>query len=336
MAQTRTFAIAALLLTVALAGCFGDDSLPTQYDVQASSGTAADGWAYDGTGLVSASASLSGNVDVSEDTGSLNLTFEAWNSSWTVTHASFSGQEEYKAGGIAQALTAHGDTGTASTALPAIDLDLATWGSAEVLRDGEPYAIGSGPGGAWTAHLMLSEDTVRGADGLIADGNATGPYDPSQPTDARVVEDDPQAIMELIAPSGMDSARPAENISEQVQVQSPTGSGGSVEIPTGPYASTTVTVNTSASQGAGMVQPQGGTIEISIVDANGTEIGSDSAQFTPDSPYSNTFSLGGAPGPATMTISGNGTYTANVAGQVVYNDLPFIVLTWDDYTLEPR
>lgn len=331
MPQVRTILVGMVLLTTSIAGCFGGDEVPTSYNVSASGGVVSDGWAYNGTGLVQAGASIEGPVDVAADNGSLTVTFEAWNSTWEATHASFSGQESYKAGGIAQNLVAHGDTGTASTAIPRVNLRLATWGSAELLRDGEPYTIANGSTGPWTAHLMLSEDTVRGPDGRITKANATGPYDPSTPTNARVIEDDRQAILEFIAPSGEDSARAPASVNESFTFGPGMSPQASVDVPTDRYSSAVVNVSTSGTQGI-----QAGDIQVRVLDANGTAIAEDSAQITPNQPYDQSFQLPSPGGPTTVQIAGNGTYEATVTAQVTYSDHPFIVITWDEFTLEPR
>ncbi len=331
MPPLRAIVIAAILATTALAGCFGGDELPTAYDASASGGAASDGLAYDGASLQEASATLEGSVDVSEDTGTLNISFEAWNSTWTVRHGAFSGQEEYKDGGIAQQLTVHGDTGAASPALPEMQLDLATWGSAEVLRDGAPYAITGDASEAWEAHLMLSKDTVRGPDGMITTEDESAPYDPANPTDARVIEDDPQAILELFAPAGEDAARQPATVEETFTFSPGTSPEADMELPTDAHARATVTVATNGTSGL-----QAGDIQVRIVDENGTVLEEDAAEITPSSPYEGTFEITGVEGPTTLQIRGNGTYEATVTGQVVYDDHAFIVITWDDYELEPR
>lgn len=330
MVRLRSLALGVLLATTALAGCIGGDDLPTAYTVDASGGTVSDGWAYDGQGLVTGTAAIEGSVDVEEDTGTLNVTFEAWNSTWTATLDSYSGTEPYKEGGIAQELVAHGDTGTASTAMPRVELELATWGTGEVLRDGEPYSIGEGSSGAWTTHLMLSKDTIRGPDGQIAKENGTGPYDPSTPTNARVIEDDPQGILELIAPSGQDADRAPENVTETASFQGPENAQ-SYELPTSAYSNARVGVSTSGAENL-----QLGDIQVAILDENGTELAQDSSQVQPNEPYNQTFELSGLAGPTTVDIRGNGTYDVELNAEITYDDHAFIVVTWDDYSLEPR
>lgn len=331
MGSLRSILLGLLVASTALAGCFGDDAPPSAYQVSASGGDVSEGWAYDGAGLVDGQASLEGAVDVEADTGQLNLTFQAWNSSWTVEHASFSGQEAYKEGGIAQQLTAHGDTGVASTAIPEIRLDLATWGSAEVLRDGQPYAPGGSAGEAWTAHLMFSKDTIRGPDGLISDGNATGPYDPSAPNDARVTSDDKQVIIEVISPDGQEARRAPATVNESFDFAPGMSPQADVPLPTDAYSTATVDVATSGTEGV-----QAGNITVRFVDPNGTVIEEDSAEVAPNQPYNSSFELTGLTGETTVQIRGMGSYQVSLDARITYDDHSFIVLTMDDYTLEAR
>lgn len=336
MASKRSILLGALLVTTALAGCFGDDAPPAAYTVEASGGSAADSWDYDGSTLTDAGATLEGQLDHEADTGVLNVTFEAWGSTWTVTHDSFAGAEDFKQGGIALDVVEHGDSGVGSTVIPISRGELMTWGNAEVFRDGDPYTVARGPGGTWSAHLMLLEDAIRGPDGQITTADGSAPFDPSTPGDARVLEDDPQAMLELTAPSGADSARAPAPVNGSIEIQTPTTTEGSLEIPTAAYSTATLTVNTTPSQGVMGQGLQGGQIDVRIVDEEGTAIAEDSAEFTPNEPYSGTFEVTDVAAPTTLIVSGNGTYTAEVTGQVVYDDHPHITLTWDDYALEPR
>lgn len=329
MLEARSTLLAGLLVVAALAGCIGGDDTPPTRTVSASGGLASDGYAYDGQGLVSASATLEGQVDVDEDTGLLNVSFEAWNSTWTVTYGTFSGQEDFKEGGIVADLTEHGDSGVSTPEIPTIRGELVTYGSAEVLRDGAPYSIGDGSGD-WSSHLMLSQDSVRGSDGLIAKSDNSTPYDPSTPGDARIIEDDRQGLLKLVAPSGEDAGRAPTDISEMFSFAGPNNTE-SVELATAPYASATLQVSTTATQGAISI----GQIEVTIVDQNGTELASGGGQVTPNQGYNETFSLQDLDGPVTVEVSGDGGYDVNIAGQITYDDHPFIVVTWDDYTLEP-
>lgn len=329
MTSARTILVAGLVLATGLAGCFGGDAPPSAYSVSASGGHVADGWDHSGENLVQGAASMEGAVNVDEDTGIVNITFEAWNSSWTITHDTFTESAGFQDGGIARDVVEHGDSGQGHTDIPRVEGEVMTWGSAEVLRDGEPYAVtGSG---AWSAHIMFNENTVRGSDGAILNADGSAPFDPGSPADARIAEDDPQALLEMKAPDGADAAREPVVVNDTIMVSGP-GAGGEVEVPTEAFSTASIDVATSG----GDSPLQGGTIEVRIEDSNGTALQEDSAQFGPDEGYANTFEVTDVSGPVTVAVSGNGTYEAQVDALVTYDDHSHITVTWDDYTLDPR
>jgi hypothetical protein len=328
MSWVRPLLLASVLVTAGLAGCFGDDDPPDRFQASASGGAVADGWAHDGEGLVTGAASMGGIVDVAEDTGVVNITFDAWGSSWTITHDTFQQSAEFQDGGIARDVVEHGDSGQGHTLIPRVQGEVMTWGTAEVLRDREPYTIEQQ--GSWSAHIMFNENTVRGSDGQILAGDGSTPYSPDAPGDATIVEDDPQALLELTAPGGMDEAREPARINDTVTVSGP-DSSEAFELPTDTYA--TATANVTAE--GGEMGLGGGTIEVRIVDDNGTTLQSDEAQLAPGETYDNSFEVTDVDAPVTLELSGNGTYEATVDAIVEYGDRSHITVTWDDYQLDP-
>ncbi len=328
MSNLRPLLLGALLVATAAAGCLGGDEQPTAYDVQATGGHVANGWAYDGQPMASGVASLEGFVDAEENRGSLNITYEAWNSTWEIRHAQFEGQQDFHDGGIALDVTEHGDSGVGHTEIPRIDGILLTWGSAEVLRDGEPYEI-TQPG-TWSAHMMFNENTIRGTNGQILQEDQSTPFDPSSPGNAHIEEDNPQALIELTSPGGDDDARQPANMSETIQIQGQ-GEQGSVEVPTSAHSRATIGISTETE-----IPLHGGTIEVQIVDTEGEALAQDEAEITPLEPYSGSWEINDATGPVEVIVSGSGTYEAAVSAEVQYDDHPHITITWDDYMLEPR
>ncbi len=329
MQQVRALGLAALLALVATAGCFGGDEVPPVKTISASGGVASDGYAYGGQGLEQASAELSGWVSNPEDTGSLNVSFEFAGSSWEVTYESFSGQEAFKDGGVAFDLVEHGDSGTSTPIIPTIDGEVVTYGSATVLRDGQPATDPQGNTGPWSAHLMLSRDTIRGPDGLITKADNSTPYDPSSPGDARIIQDDPQALLQLTAPSGPDSARAPATTNETLSLQGP-GSSASTTIEAAQGA--TAVINVTASGGSSPIGV--GDVQIRITDGNQTL---DSAEGTvqPNQDFTTSFELADLNASSLDVVaSGNGTFEVQLSATVTYADHPFIILTWDDYQTE--
>lgn len=329
MQQARALGLATVLLLVATAGCFGGDEVPPVKTVSASGGVASDGYAYDGQGLGSASAELEGFVDDPEDAGILNLTFEFAGSTWEVTQESFSGEEAFKDGGVEFDLVEHGDSGVSTPIIPTIDGEVVTYGTATVLRDGQPATDPQGETGPWSAHLMLSRDTIRGPDGLIAKSDGETPYDPDSPADARIIEDDPQALFQLTAPSGPDSARAPATTNETLTVQGPDATQ-SVTIEAAEGASATVNVTASA----GSSPLAAGNVRISITDGNQT-LDSAEGAVQPTEDFTASFELEDLEVDSFDVVArGNGTFEVAVDATVVYDDHPFIILTWDDYQTE--
>lgn len=322
--------LALLLLVVLVAGCAKEAASPDSRTFSATGGKASLGWAYDGEGLVPANAALDGSVVDSTDTGSVNVTFELDGSLWVVVFDSFA-QASGKAfmdGGVEIDLDEHGDTGVADASIPKIHALVAAWGKARVLRDGvlaapEPYS----------AHLMVSADTVRGSDGKIAKDDGVTPYDPSAPADARRVEGDPQVIFWIKHPQGETFSRAPAPVSASVSCQGPQ-CVQSAELAMEPGART-LDLNLSI-VGPSDALPVGplGQAQYSIVDANGTALatGSIAPEPQPGAPIPVPVDLKDAVLPLSLVVMGDGAFTVRVDGTASYGDVPFIVLTWDEVT----
>lgn len=329
MQQARALGLATVLVLVATAGCFGGDEVPPVKTISASGGVASDGYAYDGQGLEQASAQLSGFVHDPDDRGSLNVSFEFAGSTWEVTNDAFSGQEDFKDGGVEFDLVEHGDSGVSTPIIPTVDGEVVTYGTATVLRDGQPAADPQGNTGPWSAHLMLSRDTIRGPDGMITKADGETPYDPGSPADARIIQDDPQALLQLTAPSGPDSARAPQTTNETLTVQGPDASDA-LTVDAAPGAS--ATVNVTASGGSG---PLGvGNVRITLTDGNQT-LDSAEGSVGPNQDFTASFELADLEVDSFDVVArGNGTFEVAVEAVVDYNDHPFIIITWDDYQTE--
>lgn len=328
MSKVRSLLAGLLLVAIAFAGCIGADDPPTQYDVQASSGHVANGWAYDGAALESNVASLEGFLDAEANSGSLNITYEAWGSTWEIRHDHFEESQDFHDGGIALGVTEHGDTGVGHTEIPRIDGLVLTWGTAEVLRDGEPYEISQS--GTWSAHMMFNENTIRDSSGQILQADQSGPFDPNDPGNAYIEDDNPQAIIELTSPGGADDAREDASVNETVEIVG-FDDQGSVELPTSSYSHAMIDLTTETE-----VPLQGGSITVEIVDEDGEVLAEDEGEITPLDPYEASWTIEDVDGPVHVVVSGSGTYTAHVDAMVMYDDHPHITITWDDYDLTAR
>lgn len=328
--QNRTLVLVLALLAMPLAGCFGAEDVPAERSVVASGGKASRGWAYDGAGLESVGASLDGKLNDPDNAGVVNVTFDFAGSTWVATFDTFAATKDVQDGGIEFEIDEHGDTGVGDTAIPKIHAIAAAWGSAKVMRDGalatpEP----------WTAHLMVSADTVRGADGKIAKADGATPYDPSAPTDARRVEGDMQAIMFLKHPQGETYSRAPANVTAALSCAAPQCMQ-TAELAFEEGADS-LELNVTVSAPSTLPAPAGplGQGRVAIVDANGTELASLTIAPNPQAgtPTPLPVPLDGAVFPLSVQVTGDGVFDVNVAGTATYTDVPFIVLTWDEVTV---
>lgn len=321
--------VLAVVLALAIAGCFGDDPAPAERSLSASGGVVSAGWAYDGAGVIGRDATLSGVTNDPENVGAVNASFALGGSTWTVVFDQFGGSQEFMDGGVEFDLTEHGDSGVADASIPKIRARIAAWGTATVLKDGVPVA--GAKGDRWAAHLMVSEDTVRGADGRILNAAGNAPYDPAKPADARVVTDDSQALLKLVHPGGEGAARATVNASTSLAFAGPE-STQTVDIPSEAGAlSLVVNVTVSGPQSA----PLGvGQATLTLKDAGGNATKTTQLTLAPNQPATASFALAGAEvtGPFTLEVKGVGAFTASVDYVVTFDDHPFIVVTWNDVT----
>lgn len=324
-------ALACLLL---LAGCFGKEVSPDTRAFSAASGQASLGWAYDGAGLQAAGAAIDGSVVDSANTGLVNVSFDLAGSRWSVVFDQFAqaADKPFMDGGVEIDLDEHGDTGVADASIPRIHALVAAWGKAVVARDGVPLTPEP-----WNAHLMVSADTVRGADGKIAKADGATPYDPTSPSDARRLEGDPQVLFWIKHPQGETFSRAPENLTASATCQGPQ-CGSSVEIPLPAGAAMldlNLTVTGPDSPSPIPLGPVGRGRYI-LQDANGTELASGDVAPGASGPAVvavGAIPLAGVAGPLSLTVTGDGAFTVLATGSASFSDIPFVVLTWDDVTL---
>lgn len=322
-------ALLMVVLLVAAAGCFGEEAPPVERQVSASGGKASAGWDYAGAATTTAAATLAGTLNDPEDRGNVTASFEYHGASWTVLFDQFAETQPFMDGGVEFALTEHGDSGVSDASIPKIRARVTAWGTALVTKDGA--AVTGAAGDRWAAHLMVSDDTVRGADGKITNAAGSAPYDPGNAGDARVVMDDPQAFLKLVHPDGETAARAPLSASESRAFAGPENTQA-VEIPSergAAFLQVNVTMTGPQSAPVGV-----GRATLTLKDAGGNATKTSEVTLTPNQAATATFELGAAEitGPFTLEITGVGAFTAAVTYSVVFDDHPFIVLTWDEVT----
>lgn len=316
-------------LSLAGAGCFSKNETPAQRQFSASGGKVSEGWAYDGAGVASGSATLAGTLSNPDNAGSVNVSFSHHGSKYVVTFDRFSGAEEFKDGGVRFDFDEHGDTKNGDASLPRMHVKAAAWGVAQVTRDGEALKGKTSPD--WSAHLMLSDDTVRGADGKVLNAAGSAPYSPGAPTDAKVTMGDPQAMFYIKSPDGETARRGPLNESKTLTFQGPEGTQ-KVDIPAEKGAETLV-VNVTFSGGQAPVGV--GQAKVRLKDAAGNATKSQDLNILPNQPATIAWDIPAAEitGPFALEIVGQGAFTAKVDYAVTFDDHPFIVVTWDEVAL---
>lgn len=320
--------LAPLVALTLLAGCFGAEVVPTERSATAMDGKASPGWAYDGAGVTGAGATLSATLDNAANTGVVHVEFDYHGARYVVHFAEFK-QAEGKAfmdGGVAFDLVEHGDSGTADASIPKITARIAAWGVATVTRDGEALVGAAGP--LWSAHLMVSDDTVRSADGKITKADGAAPYAPDAAGDAKVVAGDAQALFWIKHPDGETAARAPVVGSGTISCSA--GECGTLDVPTeNGTESLVVRANFTGPAGSPLAFAQA---RVSLLDAEGNEVVGQDVVSTPAEPAQVVFELGGEeiPGPLTLRVAGPGAYAVEASYEIAYDDHPFIVLTWDD------
>lgn len=312
------------LLAVPFAGCFGAEEIADERSFTASGGSVSPGWAYDGEGLVTASATLSGQANHVDNTGRVESTFEYAGSAWSVVFDDFAETAPFMSGGVAFDLVEHGDTGVADASIPTILARVAAWGTAEVHRDGE---LVTGLSGAqrWGAHLMVSDTTVRGADGRILKSDGATPYDPASPGDATRIEGQPQAFLVLRSPDGVDAKRQDVEIDESFRFMGPE----STQTHVLPARGGAVKLDVVASSETVAL----GTFSVRILNAAGEELDAASGQVTPNADFTRTFEIPKTEGELHVEMTGAGAFDVALTGIIGYDDHPFLVITWNSVTL---
>lgn len=326
--RSQALALVALLALAGLAGCLGAQAEPSERRFEATGGKVSPGWAYDGQGIVPGNARLDGFLDDADNAGIVNVTFEYGGASYSVVFDRFAQAEgkEFMDGGVAFGLDEHGDSGVADASIPKIHAVAAAWGKATVLAGGAPLTADP-----WSAHLMISRDTVRGADGRILDAAGAAPYDPAKPGDATRVEDDAQVLFWIKHPQGETFARAPLNASVPLSFSGPTQTQ-MVDIPAEKGAAGGI-VNFTLRPGQAPVAV--GQFAFRLVNASGGVLYEESDPIAQNQPRVGSVELTAAmiDGPLQAQVEGAGAFDVVVDYQVTYEDRPFLVVTWDEVAL---
>lgn len=151
------------------------------------------GFGYDGTGMVTATGNLTIGVSAATDLGSVAMDLDVpsgpakghYSVEWTDFHAQ-PGQG-WQDNGVAcgPRLFEHGASGFGNKMEPQVDLLCGGWGSAKVLRDGQPVADPATGSTVLNAHFMVTKEAILQG-GKVLKADRTTPFDPHAPGDGSV------------------------------------------------------------------------------------------------------------------------------------------------------
>lgn len=195
----RVLAIALVTALVPLAGCFGgEEGLPSNIQVDASQPLAARGFAYDGS-VVEADGSARLLADNASGSGSFTANVTLDGTPYTFSADTFQAQPDapWTGNGVNQSVTLHGDTGRASTSLPAMQMVAATWGPIQVTRGGEIISDPLTGEPTFFGHVMVTETGVRSDDDGSIRAEDGSVYAPSKAGSGRTVEGDRELHLEI-------------------------------------------------------------------------------------------------------------------------------------------
>jgi len=188
--NTLAASLLAAFIASALAGCFAAPDAAA-YRVVGTDGKGAIGFAYDGHGVLPFDGNITIDVEDVNNTGQVVVHGAFDGRQFDVVFDRFNGLKDFHDGGIVSGLREHGDSGVGDTSVPAVDLDVAGWGTARVTVDGEPLIDPVNGTAEWAAHFMVVRNGFRDDDtGTVWNGDRSGPYDPDVPGDATTVDGD--------------------------------------------------------------------------------------------------------------------------------------------------
>jgi hypothetical protein len=159
-----------------------------------------DSFVWDGDGSTPIEAELVLEIDPIRDTGLIRATWNDEHGDWVYFQTRFIHPEHFSGvrigssveevqgilnEGVAHNVYLHGDTTAGMPVLPTVFNYLATWGPADILLNGQPFANPFEiPAPQWIGHLMVTEG-VRWPDGTVRTLNGEI-YDPSRLTEGAV------------------------------------------------------------------------------------------------------------------------------------------------------
>ena len=153
-----------------------------------------DAFSYDGSGHKEITGNIQVDVNPDTNTGTINAAWtDTHGDKWTYKQTKFGGGNEMYIGetvdGVTQTILdndpvavnhfEHGTTGAGPTIEPTLFVYLASWGPAEVTKNGVSQ-------GTFEGHMMVTEGARNQDTGKIVKSDGTTPYSPMTPGDSMV------------------------------------------------------------------------------------------------------------------------------------------------------
>jgi len=169
-----------------------------------------DAFSYDGSGHTKISGHVDVNLDPITNTGTITAEWtDPEGNDWRLEQTKFGGGNELYPGELVDGqlqyqLDAdpiainhyeHGTTGAGPPVEPTLFVYLASWGPAEVFKNGQPQ-------GTFETHMMITEGARNPETGKIVKSDGTTPYSPMSPGDSQVNDHAAQLHLVYHTPAG--------------------------------------------------------------------------------------------------------------------------------------
>jgi len=153
-----------------------------------------DAFSYDGSGHKKITGNVQVDLDPITNTGTITAEWtDPEGNDWTYKQTQFAGGNQMYIGEVIDGVTQtnldldpiainhfeHGTTGAGPTIEPTLFVYLASWGPAEVFKNGESQ-------GMFQAHMMITDGARDMHTGKIVKSDGTTPYSPMTPGDSMV------------------------------------------------------------------------------------------------------------------------------------------------------
>jgi hypothetical protein len=195
----RPAAAAALAALVLLAGCAAP---PASNAWSASGGRPVTFLDYDANGTTAqeGAGAFQLRIDTAASTGAFTASFTRDNQTWQVETARLAATNP-DAPGALRDFYAYGARGDGPSPFPEVPVRMAGTGTGNATVAGRPFADPASDGTELTVHFAVTDSAVRDPQTLrVTKADGTTPYDPSAPSDARVIPGVRQLLLDVRGP----------------------------------------------------------------------------------------------------------------------------------------